>query len=97
MAADGASVPGAAEADESGGGLPVAMMTPVDEASRTLALSSLALDLSPVGSFALSVSERLQLREQIRKAAQDIYSERAESPLQSEISHLQGAGILISP
>jgi|GEM_PF-2080315 len=91
FAADAAPVPGAVEADGAEG-LPVAGGVP-----SALALSSLVLDMSAAGSFALSVSERLQLREQIRKAAQDIYSEHAGSPLRSEVSHLQGEKVHISP
>lgn len=76
--------------------LPMATMTSVDESVGTLTLSSLALDLS-LGSIALSVDERLQLREEIRKAAQDIYSETDESAVRGDMSRVPATRAHISP
>lgn len=92
MAADRAGAPGVAQADS----LPMAMMASVDEPAGTLTLSSFALDLSP-GSIALSVDERLQLREEIRKAARDIYAETEESAARRDMSQVPGARVTVSP
>lgn len=96
LAADGARMPDAVVAQQAED-LPVAMIMPVEQPSRTLALSSLAVGLPSDSPFALSVSERLQLREQIRKAAQDIYAERSESAALGNVSHVQGGDVQISP
>jgi len=87
-AAEGMRMPDAVVAEKAEG-MPMAMLMPVEQPSRTLALSSLTTDLSTESPFALSVSERLQLREQIRKAAQDIYVERSQSAVQGDVFHVQ--------
>lgn len=92
MAADLADMPDAAEVDS----LPMATMTAVDESAGALTLSSLALDLS-LGSIALSVDERLQLREEIRKAAQDIYSETDGSAVRGDMSRVSSTRVHVSP
>lgn len=92
MAADRADMPDAAQVES----LPLAMMTSVDESAGTLTLSSLALDLS-TGSIALSVDERLQLREEIRQAAQDIYSETEVSAVRGDMSRVSSTRVHISP
>src|SRR5690606_3197499 len=50
-----------------------------DEAHRALVMPTMTPESSRMRSFALSSSERLQLREQITKAAQDIYAEQRVS------------------
>lgn len=93
LAAGGASAPDALQA----GNLPVAMGASSGHSPGMLALSSLMLDSSSSGDIALSVSERLQLREQIRKAAEDIYSDTQHAPSQRDASRAQDGKVPVSP